>query len=139
VIPAYIAGPYAGPTPDAIAENVRRAVNLARWAVRQGYAPECVHAAIAAGCYGDDASPEDRERGLRICEARVTMTAKASGVLFAIFRDEPGPDGNPLSSGTYREYLAFQSAYVPRHVLDSWRTAVKVHTWAEWVAMGVAP
>ena len=136
MIPAYIAGPFAGPTPEAISENVRRAVNLARWATENGYAPECVHTSIAAGCYGDDASPADRER---ICEARVTMTAKASGVLFAIFRDEPGPDGNPLSSGTYREYLAFQSAYVPRHALDSWRNAVKVHTWAEWVALGVTP
>lgn len=139
MIPAYIAGPFAGPTPEAIAENVRRAVNLARWAADSGYAPECVHTSIAAGCYGDDNNPEDRERGLRICEARVTMTARAGGALFAIYLDEPGPDGNPLSSGTYREYLAFQAAYQPRNSLDTWRNAVRVHTWAEWIALGVEP
>lgn len=123
MIPAYIAGPFAGATPEAVAENVRRAVHLARWAADHGYAPECVHTSVAAGCYGDDHDLADRERGLRICEARVAMTARAAGALLIILRD----DGTP-SSGTARELVAFQRAG---------GVECRARTWPEWVALGV--
>lgn len=123
MIPAYIAGPYAGPTPEAVAENVRRAAALARWATEAGYAPECVHASIAAGCYGDDQDPKDRERGLRICEARVRMTATAGGALLIILRDDRTP-----SSGTARELTAFQNAGGVECI---------ARTWAQWLTFGV--
>lgn len=123
VTPAYIAGPFAGDT----AENTRRAVALCRWAVAQGYAPECIHATIAAGGYGDDDDdPADRERGLLACEARVAMTARAGGALLVILRD----DGT-TSAGTTREVEAYR--------LAGGRELVSM-TWAGWVGeWGVSP
>lgn len=124
MIPAYIAGPFAGPDQT---ENVRRACALSLWAVRQGYAPICVHPGIAAGAYGDDAVPADRERGLVACEALVRCVADdPASRMLVILRD----DGK-MSTGTDREVAAWIDERGPFEVV--------VRTWAEWVAAGVGP
>ena len=121
MIPAYIAGPFAGD----IRENVRRALAVCRWAVAHGYAPECVHTTIAAGGLGDDDNPDDRDRGIGSCVARVRMHAKVGGALLVILRD----DGT-MSTGTEREVIAWMNAG---------GGAVDRRTWAQWVCAGVSP
>ncbi len=120
MIPAYIAGPFAGD----VARNTARACALSRWAVANGYAPVCVHPGVVAGAYGDDNDPAERERGLAVCVALVGLVARRFGVMLVILRD----DGTP-SSGTAREVEAWRN----------WRfdNDLTMRTWAEWVAAGV--
>lgn len=48
----FVAGPYAAPTVDEIARNVRRAAALGRLAVERGLAPIVPHLLGHAGVYG---------------------------------------------------------------------------------------
>lgn len=120
----YIAAPYAAPTPEGIAENVRRACLLARYAVSQGLAPVVLHPAIAAGAYGDEASPEERERGLQ-CAVEIARTvAAAGGRLWLIM--SPHRD---VSEGSALELVQFMQ-YACRTI--PWDITLSMRTWAEW-------
>ncbi len=120
----YIAGPFAGDT----AENTRRAVAISRYATIQGLSPICVHPGILAGAYGDDAVPEERERGLAAVVSIVREVAKAGGTLWVLLRDD-----RSMSAGTRREWDAFA---------DAGGRAVVSWTWSHWCesmrAAGVA-
>ena len=63
----FISAPYGDKDPKIRQINTRKARALARLAVETGGAPVYVHDDIAAGVYGDDRVPRDRERGLHIC------------------------------------------------------------------------
>lgn len=97
----YVAGPFRG----APLLNSARAATVSALAVRQGYAPICVHPAIEAGAYGNDDVPEERERGLAAVIALVELVARNGGELWVILRD----DGTP-SEGTRREVAAYEAA-----------------------------
>jgi hypothetical protein len=101
VIPVYVAGPFAGAT----LTNAARAACVSALAVRQGYAPICVHPAIREGAYGGGDVPVERERGLAAVVALVELVARNGGELWVILRD----DGTP-SAGTAREMEAFRAA-----------------------------
>jgi hypothetical protein len=111
----YVAGPFRGAT----LLNSARAATVSALAVRQGYAPICVHPAIDAGAYGNDDVPEERERGLAAVTALVEIVARAGGELWVILRH----DGTP-SEGTRREMEAFTRAAPEGRI----RTGV----WAVW-------
>ena len=118
----YLAGPYAAPTAEERAENVRRIGRICRWLTQdQGFAVVTVHAALHAGHYGDDDNPKHRAQGIAADLELVRMVRAAGGRFFALSRD----DGS-LSTGTQQEAEAFG----PR--------VVKL-TWAEWLASGVEP
>ena len=110
--PVYVAAPFAGD----VAENVRRAAALSRLAVERGHAPICVHPAIAAGCYGDDAVPEERERGLQAVCRLVEVVAWHGGELWVLLRD----DGT-MSAGVTREVEAWLDAGGRPYAVVRWR------------------
>ena len=132
--PVYIAAPFAGPDEDAVAKNVHRAVGLARLATESGYAPLVIHPAIHAGCYGNDDSPEDRARGLRIAVELVGLVAtNPYGRLWVLARD----DGS-LSSGCAIELEHFvrvrtiSSNAAPVQDHGAFQNNVEIRTWEEW-------
>jgi hypothetical protein len=122
-VPCYIGAPYAASTPREIEENVRRALQLGRWAVAAGFAPIVPHALGAAELYGCAKEQDDgtsRRVALECGVAGARMVAAISGVFLAIRRD----DGS-LSSGTQAEFDAY---LVPA------RTTVlfNLGTWEHW-------
>lgn len=124
---AFISGPIKAATPAELSENVRRAVHLARWSVERGYAPMCAHPGVAAGMYGREEVPAERERGLRICEALAADVARSGGAMFVILRD----DGT-ASQGVAREVRAYFAATAT----DAAPRVVGC-TWQGWLALGV--
>ena len=137
---AYIAAPYAAPSPDERTLNVARACSLARaLMLRRGWSCIVPHPAIHAGAYSDDAIPEQREVGMRATIEQVEMVAQVGGALVAIARDPTAdiPTGvHLLSPGTTAEVMAFQEACDRR---------AETRTWREWRAvldidgLGLAP
>lgn len=101
MIPSYIAAPYAGSVP----ENLRRVTALAAVVLAEGRAPIVVHHAIAAGVWGSDDIPEERERGIAANLAVVRLVASGGGWLDVLTRD----DGS-LSAGTHLEVEAYREA-----------------------------
>jgi len=99
----HIIGPYAGPTAEAIAANVRNAVTLARRVVETGHVAYCIHAEIAAGVWGDDSDPAQREHGIRLSTERARHAGASGCWLLVIQR----PDWT-LSEGTSRELAAWE-------------------------------
>jgi len=130
--PVYIAAPFAGD----VDVNVQRACQLSMLAVKIGLAPIVVHPGIAAGAYGDDGSPSERERGLRAVCALVDLVAEHRyGELWVLLRD----DGS-MSPGTQREFERFKktrwwcfgSAVVAgKDIADHYIVAA---TWNGWLA-----
>lgn len=108
----YIAAPYADPSPTVRAWHVARACLLGRLALECGHAPVVVHPSIAAGVYGDDSDPVQRERGLRAALEIVDGCDE----LWALLRD----DGT-LSEGMAKEWGAFSGP-------------IGCGTWAQWRA-----
>ena len=115
----YIAGPYAAPTPEERAENVRRIGVLSRLALGLGLTPVTVHAAIDAGHFGQDSNPVDRKRGLDAACTLAQWVAKSGGDLWVLTRD----DGF-FSSGCVQEVDAFQRTANAGPIVS--------RTWAEW-------
>lgn len=115
----YIAGPYAAPTAQERAENVRRIGVLSRLALGLGLAPVAVHAAVEAGHFGQDCNPADRKRGLDAACSLAQWVAKSGGDLWVLTRD----DGF-FSSGCVQEVDAFQRTANAGPVVS--------RTWAEW-------
>lgn len=116
---AYIAGPYAASDKKTREENVRRIGELCLYALKNGFAPITVHAAIEAGHYGRDEDEEDRKRALAAdCEI-VAAVAKQGGALFIILRD----DGS-CSPGSGAERQAF--------VQNAPSGSCFEKTWAQW-------
>jgi hypothetical protein len=134
----YVAGPFA-PTPQELARapgagrqvharNTRRAEALGRYATQQGYAPFVPHSSILRGVYGNDNSPDDRERGLRV----VGSIAQALGAtprseFWCILRDD-----RTRSPGSERDYRAFATAH-----RAAWGAVAvrQERTWEEWAAL----
>lgn len=126
IIPCYLAGPIAAPTAEERAENIRRIGQICRWLTARGYAVVTVHAAVAAGHYGDDDDPAERERGIQACEVLARMVADRNGQLAVLLRD----DGE-ASTGTRREMIAFAGGEPS--------TTELIGTWEQWLAAGVDP
>ena len=127
---AYIAAPYAAPSPPESARNVARACLLARaLLLRRGWSCIVPHPAIHAGAYGDDADPAQREAGTRATRDLVGAVAEAGGSMAALARD-PSDDTPPglrlLSPGTCQEAMDFFEATGRR---------AETRTWAEWRAV----
>lgn len=126
----YIIGPYAADTPDGIAANVRNAVNLARRVAEAGHAPYCIHAEIAAGVFGDDADPAQREAGLWLAAQRA-YHAGATGMWLLVIRR---PDGT-LSAGTRHELQAWRDGR--NAAPKGWRGDVIARTAEAWGRMDI--
>lgn len=128
----YIAGPYAAETPEGIAENIRRAVALGRYAASCGLAPVVPHVIGAAGVYGDpgEGTGDSRQVALRCALETVRCIAAQGGDLWVIAHD----DGT-LSSGTALEV----DAYIERRSRDGDTGSRYVATWAQWLELGVTP
>lgn len=123
---AYIAAPYAAPTPDLVAWNVARAALLGRLAIAEGFAPVVVHHSIEA-LFGAE-TPITRALGLDCDAAIVDMIARrASSQLFVLLRDDGSATG-----GMIREHTAWQHArgQSGRDLLAI--NGVRVGTWAIW-------
>lgn len=106
----YIAGPFGDPSPTVRAWHVARASLLGRLALECGHAPVVVHPSIAAGVYGDDADPAQRERGLRAA----LEVMRGCDEMWVLLRD----DGTK-SDGVRAERRA-------------WNLAAPSGTWLDW-------
>ncbi len=106
----YIAASFADPSPTVRAWHVARACLLGRLALECGHAPVVVHPSIAAGVYGDDADPRERERGLRAA----LEVMRGCDAMWALLRD----DGT-MSYGTAGEWREFDGK-------------AEALTWAGW-------
>ena len=130
----YIAATYADPSPTVRAWHVARACLLGRLVLECGHAPVVVHPSIAAGVYGDDADPRERERGLRAA----LEVMDGCGHLWALLRD----DGT-MSSGTAEEWRLFRApAFRQAETWARWRFKVKQcapHLLPAWDALAVRP
>lgn len=115
----YVAGPYAGSTPEAIAENVRRATEVAKLAALRGFAPIVPHLHGHAGVHGSPDESCGKSRGVAL-ECAVAQVA-ACRYLFVILRD----DGT-LSPGTALEYDAWLEANSSR------MSVLTCLTWFDW-------
>lgn len=104
----YIAGPYAAPTAEERAENVRRVGVLSRHAVALGLVPVSVHAAVEAGHFGRDDVPEEREVGLQAACRLAAWVGESGGHFWFIRKD----DGYK-SDGTRREFNAYLYTALP--------------------------
>ena len=119
---AYIAAPYAAPSPSERARNVARACLLARAIfLRRGWSCIVPHPAIHAGAYGDDADPAQRMVGSEATLEQVRMVAEREGALVAI-----SGEGGGLSAG--------QRAEIEEYSDGKWRRA-EVHSWRNWRAI----
>ena len=124
--PQYVSGPFAGKivlgeddknesillTPE---ENTRIASDFARQLAEHCSGPIfCPHGDILAGKYGSDDNPEDREKGLRICENAAYSAALGGGTMHVLLLGWEMIDGikkHYLSSGMRREIRAFYRGY----------------------------
>lgn len=97
----YIAGPYAAPTADEIARNVRRAVALGRYAAHLGYTPLVPHAQGWAGVYG---AADESEAGVRELALRCSqdLAARADEVWIIQRDDGTRSEGSHLEAEAHR-------------------------------------
>lgn len=125
----YVAAPFADPSPTVRAWHVARACLLGRLALECGHAPVVVHPSIAAGVYGDDEVPHERERGLRAA----LEVMRGCDALWALLRD----DGT-MSAGTAEECRLFDGN--PQALAwAGWRCRVPDVLLPAWDALAVRP
>ena len=86
-----VLAPYGDPDPAVRRWHTERAALIVAMLHREGTPAACIHRAIDAGDYGDDADPEARARGLAASRAITACFPRA----FVLLRD----DGT-MSSGT---------------------------------------
>ena len=124
---AYIAAPYANPSPAVRAWNVARACLLARLAVLTGWAPIVVHPGIA-GIYGEEETEELRALGLEVDIALLRHVRKSRGALWVLLRDDL-----TMSSGVAAERGAWLLGRTPSG-LQGWLPSTNevVLSWEAW-------
>lgn len=126
----YIAGPYAGD----VDENVRRAVELGRFAVRIGLDPIVPHVLGAAGIYGAPHEDDDgtcRKAALECGVATAAFIGAGGGVLWIILRDDYS-----MSDGTQNEEWAYKGKY---HVRATWDAWIKIMEGNHWLREKLIP
>jgi hypothetical protein len=127
----YVAAPFAPCDGLDSAENTRRADALAQVYRAMGHRVVCVHPAILAGHFGDDADPVQRHRGQARTLAKCVGVATNGGILVVLLR----PSGSP-SSGTAGEIAAFLRHRTNPAAIEVWSwdaatdTPVFVRQWA---------
>lgn len=118
--PVYIAAPFRG----SVEENVRRAYFLSLLAVREGFAPIVVHPGIHQGAYGDDTSPEARQRGREVSLSLLHLVAcHPYGELWVLLND----DGSE-SEGVHAECVYYKRCRDKAGVYN----CATARTWADW-------
>jgi len=90
VRPVYIAAPYTADTAEELAWNVARAALLGRVALSEGLCPIVVHPSIAAGVYGDDADPAERQAGINCSLQLLDLVKGAGGWLWVLAGESSG-------------------------------------------------
>lgn len=122
---AYIAGPYSDPNDHVVEENIRRAVQLAQFAIERGYCPIVPHLPGREGIYGHAFEKDDgtsRRVALECGEAMAAAVAVARGEFWCILRDD-----KTWSKGCEREHTAY---LIGARV--SGGSALVSLTWAAW-------
>ncbi len=101
---AFVAGPYAAPTPEGIEKNIQRALRAGKEAADQGFAVIVPHATGAA-LYGPEEGPDaklSRARALEAGRSIAHSVGADGGVLFVIARAD-----RTLTEGTTMELIAY--------------------------------
>ena len=114
-----VLAPYGDPDPAVRRWNTERVALIVAMLHREGTPAACIHRAIDAGDYGDDADPEARARGLAASQTIAACFPRA----FVLRQD----DGT-MSSGTAADVDAWKLAW-----FMAWRVtdALASFTWAD--------
>jgi hypothetical protein len=128
----FVAGPYAGPTPEAVQYNVWRALCLGALAVRRGFVPIVPHAPGWLGVYGpaDESLPEARAQAIRCSRELARQVGLCRGELWVIEQDDL-----TLSLGTAAEHDAFSAGVRDSGYAGQVGRFVTHRPWSEWMPL----